>query len=83
MTAVAELFPASHVFLVTPHDTNALVAVTRAISFVTAGDLRVVDAAGNTVTIPSGALAAGAMHPLRVSKVLSTGTTALGIVGYA
>ena len=74
--------PASGVFLISPHDTNELAQPTRGISFGTVGDLKVADVAGNTVIIPSGALAAGIVHPIRVVQVFSTGTTAADIVGY-
>lgn len=74
--------PYRNVALVTPHDTNELSYVTRGISFDTAGDLKVVTAGGQTVTIPSGSLVAGVIHPLRVKQVYSTGTAALDIVAY-
>jgi hypothetical protein len=74
--------PAEHVALVTPHDTNELSYVTRGISFKTAGDLKVVTVGGETVVIPSGALAAGVIHPLRVKQVYDTGTAAVSIVAY-
>lgn len=74
--------PARGGFLITAHDTNELDQVTRAISFGTAGALAVVMQDGSDFIIPSGALAAGVMHPLRIKKVKSTGTTASGIVGY-
>lgn len=74
--------PADYVFLVTPDDDDDLANTTRAISFAVAGDLKVTTAGGTTVTIPSGALAAGVVHPLRVVRVFATGTDADGIVGY-
>ena len=74
--------PPDHVALITPHDTNELSYVTRGISFGTAGALKVKTAGGDTVTIPSGALAAGVIHPLRVVQVFSTGTGASDIAGY-
>ena len=48
----------------------------------TAGALRVLTAAGEDVTIPDGALAAGVIHPLAIVKVFSTSTTAANIVRY-
>lgn len=75
--------PATKVFVITPNDSTDLTQRTRAISFAGAGALVVIDAEANTVTIPSGALAAGVMHPLSVTRVFSTGTAATGIVGYA
>lgn len=62
---------------VTPNDAADLTHVSRGIWIGTAGDLRVTMKSGQTVTYPS--LAAG-WHPLRVSRVLATGTTASGIV---
>lgn len=69
--------------LVTPADGSDLPFLTRGLSIAGAGAVRVTTAAGDTVTIPSGALAAGVVHPLRVSRVWSTGTTATGIVAFA
>lgn len=57
-------------------------ATTLAISFGTAGALVVKTDAGQVVTIPSGALAAGVQHSLRIIRVYKTGTTAADIVGY-
>lgn len=74
--------PAEHAFLITPHATDELSHVTRAISFATAGILHVVTAEGDEVQIPSGSLAAGIMHSLRVKRVISPATAASGIVGY-
>ena len=70
-------------FNITPSDSAELTYVTRGLSFATAGALKVLTMGGNEVTIPSGALAAGIIHPIRVKKVFSTGTGALNIVGYA
>lgn len=74
--------PPRHCALVTPSDTDDLTYVARGLSFATAGAVKVTTAGGETVTIPSGALAAGAIHPLCVKKVFSTGTTAASIVAY-
>lgn len=74
--------PADRVALVTPSDSADLSYVTRGISFAVAGALKVTTVGGDTVTIPSGALAAGVIHPLRVTKVFATGTGATGIVAY-
>lgn len=46
-----------------------------------AGNVSVVTAAGQTVTLTG--VAAGTRLPLRVRKVRSTGTTATGVVGLA
>jgi hypothetical protein len=62
---------------VTPDDNNDLAYVTRGIYVGVAGNL-VVNMSGNggPVTIP---VQAG-LHPLAVSRILSTGTTAAGLV---
>lgn len=71
------------VTLVTPDDTADLPFPTRGISFGTAGALRVRTVAGDDVTIPSGALARSEIHPLAVTRVYATGTSAADIVAYA
>lgn len=52
----------------------------RGVSFGTAGALKVLTAGGDTVTVPSGALAVGVIHPMQLRRVFSTGTTAADIV---
>ncbi len=74
--------PAVHVALVSPSDSADLSYVTRGVSMAAAGDLKVTMVGGETVVIPSGALAAGVIHPLRVTRIFSTLTTATGIVAY-
>ena len=69
-------------FEITPNDSADLSEVTRAISFATAGTLRVTMQDGTTINYLSGGLAAGVMHPVGVERVHSTGTTVTGIVGY-
>lgn len=80
--ATALSAPVPHAALVAPSDTDELTKVTRGISFGTAGALAVVTAAGESLTIPSGALAAGVIHPLRVKQIKNSGTTAANIVAY-
>lgn len=66
---------------VTPSDTTDLAFVTRALYVGVAGDVVVITQKGTTVTL--GSLAAGMWHPIRVSRVLATGTTAGAILaGY-
>ena len=76
---------AGGVVLITPSD-SADVDVgpegLRGISFATEGDIKVTDIYENDVVIPSGALAAGIMHPLRVKRIWATDTDATNIVGY-
>jgi hypothetical protein len=73
--------PASHVFLITPNDGADLTTNIRAIAFATAGTLKITTLGGETVTIPSGVLAPGIIHPIRVKRVYATGTTVTNIVG--
>lgn len=63
---------------VTPNDAVDLSTATRAIFVGTAGDLRVTLVGGSIVTFPN---AGAGWHPLRVSRVWATGTTASDIVG--
>ena len=79
---VTDVSGASGVFLITPDNSNDLDQMTWGISFAAAGDLKIDDEEGNTVVIPSGALAAGIIHPIHATRVYATGTSATGIVGY-
>lgn len=70
-------------FVVTNSDTDYLedpdnagiAVVTRAITLIGEGAVKVEFASGREVTIPSGYLAAGIMHPMNIVKVFATGTT--------
>ena len=66
-------------FAVTPHDTNALSAVTRAIYVGTGGDVKVQTVGGNDLTFSN--VADGSLIPIRIDMVYSTGTTASDILG--
>lgn len=70
--------PADDAADVTPSDTVDLGAVTRGLYVGVAGDVAVIMKDGGAVTFSG--LAAGVAHPLRVSRVKATGTTATGIV---
>lgn len=72
-----------YMFLITPDDDNDLEEVTKALSFATAGAIKIDDAVGNTLTIPAGALVAGVQHAVRIKKVYETGTTATGLLGFS
>jgi hypothetical protein len=72
--------PATRILEIVPSDTADLTFVTRAISVAQAGHLRVVTSGGDTGRL---FVAAGIPFPLRVVRVLATGTTATGIVGLA
>ena len=74
--------PSENIATVTPNDGTDLDFTTRGLSFAAAGALTVITEGGQTVTIPDGALAAGIIHPIRVARVLATGTGATGIVAY-
>ena len=71
--------PASGMITVTPSDGTDLSVMPRALMVGVAGDLAVVMKDGTTGTLP--ALQPGVPYPVRVSRVLATGTTATGIVG--
>jgi hypothetical protein len=66
-------------FDIAPDDATDLSSVTRAIILGAAGDVAVVLKNGDAITLP--ALAAGVIYPVRVSRVLATGTTATGLKG--
>lgn len=65
-------------FAITPAAAD-LPVVTRALMVGGGGDVAVILRNGDQVTLP--ALQAGAVYPVRVSRVLAAGTTATGIVG--
>lgn len=66
-------------FDISPDDVTDLQNVTRAIVLAVAGDIAVILKNGDAITLP--ALAAGVIYPVRVARVLATGTTATGIKG--
>ena len=71
--------PALHAFAVTPHDSNPLAETTRALYVGSAGSIAVVMASGasvNFAVVPS-----GTVLPVRVTRVMSTGTSAADILG--
>ena len=70
--------PADRLAAVTPNDAADLPGgLCRALYTRTGGDIVVQDRLGTTITLSSGA---GQYHPIRVARVLATGTTATGIV---
>ncbi len=71
--------PASHAFEVAPDDTNPLPSPTRAIYVGNGGHLCLTLLSGATVTFQN--LPAGSILPVRAMRVMSTRTTATGIVG--
>lgn len=71
--------PASHAEAITPNDTAPLEHATRGLYSGTGGDVRFTTVEGDTITLTG--LLPGVIYGLRVSHVLSTGTTASGLVG--
>ena len=71
--------PPEHGAAVTPDDGRDLAAVTRALYVGGAGDLAVWMADGTLLAF--GAVPAGTLLPIRVVRVLATGTSATRVVG--
>ncbi len=71
--------PASQGEAITPSDTATLGQPTRALYVGTGGDVTVEMLGGQQLTFSG--LQGGQFYPLRVVKVLATGTTASGLVG--
>ena len=78
MSGIAMIIPAETVVAVTPHDTNTIDPPARAIYVGGSGNVKLDDLAGNTTTLVG--LAAGVFHPVRATRIYSTGTTATSIV---
>lgn len=70
--------PAREAAAIVPSDGNDLASLPRAIFVGTAGDLAVTMAGGQSVTLRG--VAAGSTLPIRVRRVLATGTTAADLV---
>ena len=71
--------PGRHAQNVTPNDNNDLVYISRALYLSTAGNVNVTLMDGTTVVLTLGT----GWHPLRVTRVLATSTTATGIIAVA
>lgn len=69
--------PAIGAMTITPND-NTDISICRGIYIGGSGDLRVKMLDGTIVVFTS--IAAGMVHPLSISRVYATGTTATGIV---
>lgn len=72
--------PPENAAAIVPADAADLIYATRAVYVGGEGDLRVRMLGGATVTLV--AVPAGALLPLRVSRVLATGTTASDLLGF-
>jgi len=70
--------PADNAFAVTPSDSENLEFVARAVYVGTDGNVAVITSGGDEVTFQN--LNQGSILPVRVSRVLATGTTATGLV---
>ena len=68
-----------HAFAITPHDTNSLAYATSRIFVGGTGTLTVTMASGQDCLFTG--VPAGAILPIRCTKVKSTGTTCTNIVG--
>ncbi len=71
--------PAENAVAITPSDSQDLADNTRGLYVGVSGDVSVEMVGGGTVLFVG--LAAGVIHPLQVSRVNSTDTTATSIVG--
>ena len=71
--------PADHHFLITPSDTSDIAVVPRALRVNSAGTLVLRDKAGQDMTYT---VTDGEVIVFRPTRVLATGTTATGIVGW-
>jgi hypothetical protein len=71
--------PAEGAFEIVPSDDTNLMYVTRGLYVGILGDVHVITAAGDNVTFVE--LAAGVVHPLRIRRVLASGTDAGELIG--
>lgn len=72
--------PPENGYAITPADGSDVTTVTRGLIVGVSGDVKV-DFVGTGTAVVLPALAAGVVHPFRVSRVYSTDTTATSIVG--
>lgn len=70
--------PVYNAAAVTPHDTNELSFLTRGIYVGVSGNVALVTASGDAITLVG--LAAGVIHPIRAKIIKITDTTATSIV---
>ena len=72
--------PPEHAIAIVPSDAGTLANVTRALFVGVAGSVAVRMSGGGSVTLAN--VPAGTLLPIRVDRVLATGTTAGGILGF-
>ena len=72
--------PAERAFVVVPNDATDLAVSTRALYVGGSGDVAVI-LVGDSVAVTFSNLVTGTILPIRVKRVLVTGTTATNIVG--
>ena len=70
--------PARDAAPIVPNDAADLSFVTRGLYVGSAGDVQVRMASGDTVTFEN--MAAGVVYPVRIARVLATGTTASALI---
>jgi hypothetical protein len=68
-----------NIFSITPSDVDNLEHPTTGLYVGTEGDVNITTIEGQTVTLKN--LASGVWHPIRATKIASTGTTATDIMG--
>ena len=73
--------PAAHGFAVTPNDSTTLGETTRALYVGSAGAIAVLMASGASISFAN--VPAGTILPIRVNKVMATGTSATNMIGLA
>ena len=73
------MHPADNAVAITPHDSNDLADASRGVFVGVSGDVKV-DMVGTGTAVVFTGLAAGVIHPLRVTRIYSTDTTATNIV---
>lgn len=78
--AVGRSSPATHAALVTPSNSTDLATVARGVKLGVAGNLKYTTEAGDTIVDVG--LAAGVIHPICISRIWATGTTATDITVY-
>jgi len=71
--------PAFDAFAITPSDANDILEVTRALYIGGGGNITLITKGGTQTTFAG--VSAGAILPIRTSRVMATGTSATNIVG--